>query len=171
MPIAYRKFPRTFLIILFAMTLGAASAQLSPMTYQRLMNIDQFAFGGVGIAGTTSEGEVDFRILMREDKVQALAQLEKLYAEGNPQAKAYALAGLHGLNIQRFNELSGTLPKIKVNTMRGCIAATKPLTSVGQEIASGEYDRFVKYPAPPAIPLHPQSPHSHPPPRPPHLAT
>jgi len=166
MPINRRKLSQAFVIALLVATAATASAQLGPVAYQRLKNIDRFALEPVGYAAITSEGESDFRILMHQDKSQALAQLEKLYAEGNPQAKAYALAGLHILNPERFNELNAVLPKITVYTESGCIGSTEPLASVAKEIASGAFDPPIKYPMPPTTPPHPQSPPP-PPPLPP----
>ena len=63
-----------------------------------------FAFGLVGFAGQTSEGELDFRIIAAEEKEVALATFEKLVASGNPQAAAYGLFGIRRLRPSRFQE-------------------------------------------------------------------
>ena len=171
MPMNRRKLFQICAITMLATMSYGASAQQASQALDGLKTVSRFAFGGVGISGRTSEGELDFRVLIQQDKPKALAQLEKLYAEGNPQAKAYALAGLHLLDPQRFNKLNATLPQTTVTTMRGCIVGSESLASIAKEIASGEFDPFVTAPAPPTTPPHPQSPPPHPPPTPPHPAT
>jgi hypothetical protein len=171
MPLNRPKLLQICAITMLATMSYGAPAQQDSQAFEGFKTVSRFAFGGVGIAGRTSEGELYFRILMQQDKPKALAQLEKLYAEGNPQAKAYALAGLHVLNPQRFNDLNATLPQTTVTTMRGCIVGSESLASITKEIASGEFDQFVTTPTPPATPPHPQSPPAHPPQTPPHPAT
>jgi hypothetical protein len=65
---------------------------------QGIATVKVFAFGGVGFAGKTSEGETDFRVIVAQPANVALDALEKLYAVDNPQAKAYALAGIRKLD-------------------------------------------------------------------------
>jgi len=61
-----------------------------------------FAFGGVGVAGITSKGEIAFR------QVLASPSSEKdfldLLATGNAQARCYALVALHVLDPKRYVE-------------------------------------------------------------------
>jgi len=141
-----RDFLQRLTLALLAGVSGTLRAQNEPRAYDqraydRLRNVDLFAFGGVGFAANTSNGELGFRILLRQEKQQTLAQLEKLYAEGNPQAKAYALAGIHTLNPQRFSELYAALPNVTVKTAHGCILSRDSLESVAKEIALGAFDK------------------------------
>ena len=85
----------TFLLLLtWAVTTHAAD----PL--QTLSSIHDFAFGGIGVAGTTSEGEVAFREIY--NRPSATADFLKLLNSGNPQAKCYALVALRSLDPQIY---------------------------------------------------------------------
>jgi hypothetical protein len=66
----------------------------------RLSKVERFAFGPTGYAGVTSEGEKDFRAVL--GRSSALTDFEKLFAEGNIQAKSYALVGIRKLSQNAF---------------------------------------------------------------------
>jgi hypothetical protein len=112
---------------------------------QRMTAEGIFAFGGVGYAGVTSEGEKDFRQILTLPPEQATDAFEKLYAEGNSQAKSYALAGLRKLDRARFEELRASLESstARVQTMRGCIISDEPLREVAEDLAAGKYDSWM----------------------------
>ncbi len=108
---------------------------------KRMASVSIFAFGGVGYAGVTSKGEIDFKFLLSQSAPVALAAFEKLYANGNPQAKSYALAGIKKLNLNKYKELlviAGTATD-KVQVMRGCISFQESLQNVAKEIDGGEF--------------------------------
>ena len=106
----------------------------------RLANVDRFAFGGIGDAGGTSQGEADYRIIMV--RPNALELLERLYRVGNLQGKSYALVGIHTLAPKRFRELSTPLRNSyePVKTQAGCIMDEEPLRDVVRRI---DNDRVV----------------------------
>ena len=64
----------------------------------------------------------------------ALASLEKVYAEGDFEAKAYALTGIRKLSRLRFNELYAGLPSSndELATMEGCIVSHKTLRDIAK---------------------------------------
>jgi len=107
----------------------------------RLSTVESFAFGGVGIAGVTSKGEIDFKLVLAQPQTIALTAFEKLYATGNPQGKAYALSGLKKLAPERFKELVAALRKStnEVEVMRGCIISHEALLDVAQQIDQGKF--------------------------------
>jgi hypothetical protein len=112
---------------------------------KRLASVSTFAFGGVGFAGVTSKGEIDFKFVLSQSVPVALAAFENLYANGNPQAKAYALAGIKKLNLDRFKQL---LPIAGASTdevmvMRGCILSHEPLRKIAQCISITSVNRFM----------------------------
>lgn len=113
---------------------------------ERLTKVHLFAFGGVGYAGVISPGEKDYRILL--SRSSALADFEKLYSEGNVQAKCYALVGIQKLNPARFRELAGPsrTSKEKVGTMHGCIiSADEAFGDIIKKIEPGQYrDQHVR---------------------------
>jgi hypothetical protein len=141
--ITRRYLLQRFVFLLLTSASVTVFAQQEEQALERLENVAVFAFGGVGYAGTTSKGELAFRILMHQAKEVSLTQLSKLYTDGNPQAKAYALAGLHKLDRERFNQFSATLPNSTVKIESGCLVSTEPLASIAKEIASGAFDKQI----------------------------
>jgi hypothetical protein len=124
--------------------MSAVSAQPSEpvdSTFERLAKLDRFAFGGIGDAGITSQGEKDYKLILA--RPSALADFEKLLPAGNPQAKSYALFGIRAINPDRFEELSRNLreSKIEVVTQSGCIEYKEPLGTVLKHIEAGEYSK------------------------------
>lgn len=107
----------------------------------RLSTVERFAFGGVGYAGVTSKGEIDFKFVLAQPKPTALNAFERLYAIGNPQGKSYALSGLKKLAPERFTELLETLAKSteEVEVMRGCIVSHEPLPEVAKQIGQRKF--------------------------------
>jgi hypothetical protein len=137
--------PVTTVLSVVAMLFLASIAQAeepNDTTFYRLTKVDTFAFGGVGIAGVTSHGEKDFRVILA--RPTALATFEKLYSVGNLQAKAYALVGIHSLDVERFNYLAVTIPNstrlLKVKVMRGCIISDDPYEVILKSIVAGDYE-------------------------------
>ena len=109
---------------------------------KRLASVQTFAFGGVGFAAATSQGEVDFRLVLSQSAPVALAAFDNLFASGNPQAKAYALAGIKKLDPARFRELLATVTGLtgEVQTTRGCVGSHESLQAIAQQIESGDLD-------------------------------
>ncbi|MGD0911303.1 MAG: hypothetical protein ABR928_05365 [Terracidiphilus sp.] len=112
----------------------------------RLASVKVFAFGGIGFAGETSDGEKDFRIIYSQPHDVALKLFEELFKNGNPEAKSYALAGIRQVAPARFATLKQSLAgsSTKVVTMSGCIVEEKLLTSVADDIGKGNYDYWIK---------------------------
>lgn len=106
---------------------------------QRLSKVRYFAFGGTGYAGVISDGEKNYKMVLARST--ALADFEKLFTEGNMQAKCYALVGIHKLNPTRFKDLVRPLGESKetVTIMQGCIVSDVPITRITKEIAQGKY--------------------------------
>lgn len=131
--------PLVVIFLLFISALAQAETPADP-TLDRLSKVSAFAFGGVGFAGVTSEGEKDYRAIMAHPS--ALETFEKLFATGNLQAKAYALVGIRRLDLRRYNELSAPLRGItqKVTVFRGCLMSHEPFASLTKSIDAGDYD-------------------------------
>lgn len=107
----------------------------------RLSTVERFAFGGVGFAGVTSKGEIDFKFIFAQPRPTALNAFEKLYAIGNSQGKSYAIAGLKKLEPQRFTELLAALEKStdEVEVMRGCIVSHEQLHEIAKQIGQAKF--------------------------------
>jgi hypothetical protein len=108
---------------------------------KRLASVETFAFGGVGYAGKTSKGEIDLKFVLSQPAPAALAAFEKLYADGNPQARCYALCGIRKLRPSRFKELLGAAAASAdpVQVMSGCIISHELLRKVAEEIDRGQF--------------------------------
>ena len=133
----------TRLVAVFLLLYGVAARadELLDAVVKRLASVNTFAFGPVGYAGVTSKGETDFKFVLSQSAPVALAAFEKLYANGNPQAKSYALAGIRNLNLNRYKELLAMAGAAtdEVEVMRGCIITHEPLRKVAKEIDGGEF--------------------------------
>jgi len=105
----------------------------------RLSKVGRFAFGPTGNAAVISTGEKDYRTVLETST--ALADFEKLFAEGNVQAKCYALVGIRKLDPTPFKHLAQPLTESSetVTTMHGCIVSHAPVAEVLQQIAAGKY--------------------------------
>jgi hypothetical protein len=127
---------------------GQYARELPPLAAERLTTIELFAFGGIGFAGKTSEGEMPFRVVMEKPHGEALRSMEEIFANGSAAAKSYALVGVRKLAPERFEALYQSIAhsQEKVHTMSGCIGSTRTLKELANEIRSGAYDK--------SLPLH-----------------
>jgi hypothetical protein len=120
--------------------------------YEQLVTSDFFAFGGVGIADTTSPGQKAFQTILTS--TNALELFRSALKEGNPQARMYALAGIRKLAPKTFDaEAKSALkdnPQIK--TMSGCIAREEAAEAVIKRISNGVYDLYLES-QPPSVRL------------------
>lgn len=109
---------------------------------ESLAKVKSFAFGGVGYAGTISQGESLFRsVLAGHD---ALAQFRKILSKGTPEAKLYALCGIRALDRDSFASAAAALraEDPKVETVAGCMISKQSAAGVIKNISSGVYDRY-----------------------------
>lgn len=129
---------RVWILTLMLMLAVPQTAQ-PDLVLDRLSKVELFAFGPTGYVGTTSSGEQDYKTVLGRNS--ALADFEKLFTEGNIQAKCYALVGIHKLNPARFKELVRPLGESKttVAVMEGCVISDAPLNRILKRIAAGRY--------------------------------
>ncbi len=130
-----------FSLLTVGNSLSAEPLLRTRATVQHLAKVHQFAIGGVGFAGQTSEGEKQFRLILQD--AEAAAAFDDLYAHGNNEAKAYALLGLHQLNPARFQEIYASLSNSgeELETMQGCIISKAKLKEVARQISEGGFSR------------------------------
>lgn len=135
------KSTRALVIVVVGLISFAAAQRGRSLdtAFQRLAKVDQFAFGGIGYTGFTSQGEKDYKTIL--SRSSAMDDFERLLAVGNPQAKSYALVGIRLLNPKRYEELSQSLRKStdKVVMESGCIEWRETLSAVLKRIDAGEY--------------------------------
>ena len=128
-------------ILVFFCGVAACADDSVASAVKRLSTVETFAFGGVGYAGVTSKGEIDFKFILSQPQLTALSAFEKLYATANPQGKSYALSGIKKLNPKRFKELlpSSEASRDEVEVMRGCIVSHEALWDVAKQIDRGKF--------------------------------
>ena len=111
---------------------------------RRLPKAHLFAFGGIGYAGITSNGEIAFKGVFASDS--AAADFLQILKTGTPQAQCYALVGLRLKNRPEFDEQVKRFASSKdvVQTCAGCIMSKQPMSSVVANIQRGYYDESAK---------------------------
>ena len=131
-----------FLLVTLAFSYTSALAGEMPAS-EKLSKTPVFAFGGIGFAGTKSEGEIAFTQIFHA--ASAEDDFIRMLKTGNPQAKCYALVGLRLKNRGLFAEQvrSFLSSKEQVQTASGCIWMKVTLSSVAAGIQRGNYDERV----------------------------
>jgi hypothetical protein len=127
--------------ILLGLMLVSAVAFADPAVdaaTSRLSHAGVFAFGGVGIAGWTSQGEKDFRVILSQAPEIADAAFRRVLYEGTIEAKCYAVVGL---SILHPDELEVLLAQLRaagnvVQTQAGCIMSRQPVAEIMEQIGS-----------------------------------
>lgn len=111
-----------------------------------LAEVEDFAFGGVGVAGIESQGERFFRGVM--DQPDAVATFKKILGNGTSAAKLYALCGIRLLSEKDFD--AAAVPLLKSNetvtTMRGCMVSKERVGELARQIGAGSFDISLKNP-------------------------
>ena len=140
---ALHRMTRIRLWIVAAVLVAMAIAQVAEpvdSVFDRLSKVEIFAFGPTGYAGAISQGEKDYKMIL--SRPSAIADFERFFSAGNPQAKSYALVGIRAIKPNRFKELSSSLRDSKeenVTTQSGCIVSHKSLGTVLKHIDAGDY--------------------------------
>ena len=104
-----KTLPARILALLAFLCCGSSLLAEPPTKQATLTQIQLFAFGGIGVAGTTSAGELLYRQVLASE--QAEAQFLALVKNGTPAAKCYALVGLRAKNRAAFEEQADALAK------------------------------------------------------------
>ncbi|MEN8735554.1 MAG: hypothetical protein ABF329_12145 [Lentimonas sp.] len=101
-----------------------------------------FAFGGVGYAGVTSEGEKEFnRIYQRE---APLEEFIEWYERGHNEEKTYCMTAFYELDRNRYLRIKKQYQNegIEISTMDGCLAGSEQLDTILKRIESGRYEPY-----------------------------
>ena len=112
--------------------------------YDELLSVQFFAFGGVGFAGTTSEGEKAFRTVAAS--TNGLELFTAVLKHGNAQGQLYALCGIRALAREKFETSAKPLVTAnrKVTTMSGCMGMEEGASNVVARISAGSYDAQIR---------------------------
>jgi len=134
------KFIFALLLVLSLVSIGFCAD-----SFKQLASIHDFAFGGIGYVGITSEGEILFREIYSSDS--AKNQFRDLLKAGNIQAKCYALVALKKLDPEFYKAQIDQFKKSKknVSTIGGCMIMVIPMYSVSANIDKGDYDTYLPH--------------------------
>ena len=140
------RIVRAFLAIAFvgaAFFPGTNNAAAEPKS---LAEVEEFAFGGIGVAGTESQGERLFRGVMQEP--DGVTTFKNILSNGTPAAKLYALCGIRLLSEKDL--AAAAEPSLKSNemvtTIGGCMISKQRVADIARRIIDGGYDISLKNP-------------------------
>lgn len=105
-----------------------------------LRNATSFAMGGVGVAGTMSQGERALREVLK--KSDAVVRLESMLPQASPAGQLYALLGLRARDRNAYKQALMKYGEgdASVQTMRGCILRKESFAALINQIDHGDYD-------------------------------
>jgi hypothetical protein len=105
-----------------------------------LRKTGSFALGGVGVAGTMSEGERALREVLKQS--DAVARLESMLPQASAAGQLYALLGLRARDRDAYKRALAAYGQrnATVQTMRGCILQHEFFRSLVKQIDHGDYD-------------------------------
>ena len=107
----------------------------------------QFALGGIGVAGTMSDGEQKLRAVLHES--DASQQLQTALAQATPAGQLYIVVGLRHCDQAAYRKIFPTISRSKaeVETVRGCSIGREPFEKLLSEIDAGHFDLYLSQPA------------------------
>jgi hypothetical protein len=109
-----------------------------------LTKAPSFQSDGIGIAGAPSCYAAAYRVLVEQPDAPDL--FRSLYRHGTPEARIYALVGLHTVDPESFRELR-TDPWVAkappIRTQFGCSGGQEQATVLVQAITDGKFDTLL----------------------------
>ncbi|HWM24313.1 MAG TPA: hypothetical protein VNP98_05780 [Chthoniobacterales bacterium] len=132
------------LTVLGFLTCHARLEAAGPTTADTVLRkVSSFAVGGVGVAGTMSEGERALREVLTQS--DAAARLENLLPEASPAGQLYTLLGLRSRDRDRYQRALAAYGQrnATVQTVRGCIPQKESFRDLVKQIDHGDYDSFL----------------------------
>jgi len=147
-------FLSAFLGILLAVTTHASTADWplkglpdeAQLAWQTLRSVDVFAFGPVGFAGETSEGELAMRILLRYPNAVSIFQL--VASQSTPEGRLYALVALRSIDHDAYREALTKLTRNqKISLQATCVRGKESVSAIIANLEAGKYDPFIPKPA------------------------
>lgn len=122
------------LFLPWTLTAGEPNAPTPEQAYKLVKTANKYSIGGVGVAGTISESEKGFRVILASP--DAASQFEKLMSEATPSGQLYALLGLKAKDTSAYQAALKTLEsaKTKVTVTAGCEIYETTVAEVAEEI-------------------------------------
>jgi hypothetical protein len=133
--------------ILFAQFSITRAAPSLSQTILAVAAAKPFALGGIGVAGTMSEGEHKLRAVLQAS--DASQQLQSAFAQATPAGQLYILVGLRRCDSAAYQKIFRTLSRSKeeVETVRGCSIGQEPFEELLAEVNDGHFDLYLSQPA------------------------
>lgn len=134
---------RPHIILLFALLLFGQTAP----AFGSLEEASSFAFGGIGVAGTMSDGERELRAVLSQP--DAATRLESMLSRASPAGQLYVLLGLRLRDRTAYARALETLRQrdVRVQVIGGCIISTESFRALVSQIEHGKYDSSLSRPA------------------------
>ena len=127
---------------MFAIAVASCAILQADDAVASLGQVKMFAFGGIGVAGTPSQGQQLFNRVL--DSPDALNHFRGIMKNGTPAGKLYALCGLKALDKAAYGTALATLKtdKTAVETAAGCMISHQPVASIVKNIEDGHFDHY-----------------------------
>jgi hypothetical protein len=105
-----------------------------------------FAFGGIGVAGLTSEGERNLRAIL--ERPDASQQLQAAFPHATPAGELYILVGLRRCDRAAYQRIFASLTPSNnaVEVAHGCMISWQTFRQLLSEIQDGRYDDYLSRP-------------------------
>ena len=115
-------------VVLFIALIGATSANAE--AFASVRDAEEFAIGGIGVAGTLSKSELALREV--RDGPRADEQLRKILNQGTQAGRLYALYGLRQLGAPDYDHLVEPFrsSNAKVKRIQGCMISEAQVSEV-----------------------------------------
>ncbi|SRR6266436_2262015 len=109
-----------------------------------VQDADKFALGGIGVAGTMSQGESALRAIA--DQPDAVTQLERMLPHATDAGRLYILVGLRTRDRSAYKRAFDSYSKhdSTVETVRGCMVSRESFQALMREIDRGNFDVLLK---------------------------
>jgi hypothetical protein len=101
------------------------------------------AFGGVGVAGLTSEGERNLRAVL--ERPDASQQLQAALSHATSAGKLYILVGLRRCDRNAYQRIVNSLGRFSddVEVVRGCMVSKESFREALSQVEDGQFDDYL----------------------------
>jgi hypothetical protein len=133
-------------LVALSLPFPASGEEAGDPAISGLAHTQLFAIGGIGVAGSMSDGERDLRTVL--DQPNAAAVLREILSRATPAGQLYALLGLRLRDRAAYEQVLPALRKRSdvISTARGCILMKEEMASIVREIEHGDYDAAIAHP-------------------------
>jgi hypothetical protein len=143
-----KRIDRILILVVVVAVIGIGIYHLLPPSevgqhaVEQLASVHTFSFGPTGYAGSIPEREDEFFAILSSRHSSRL--FCDLYERGTPEAKLYALCGLH-LAHGDFDAYAARFIQETTNVMTqgGCIGSTRDSADAVSAIKQGAIDRYL----------------------------